>query len=160
MTNYQYLRSLGLYQFAAYLQSKLAGNLGCPPVHIIDAYDQRHCADTNSGSCERCWVDWLKQERAKDWTDDPKTKVETVRCKDCGYGVRGDNGDPFIVCRLPMFYGAIMRPDDFCSNSVPMPVPAAERRRREHEWRIRKWELDRMEEDSALASGDAGGLGL
>lgn len=145
MTNYEYLKSATPTQLAWYLRTRLAGNLGCPPVNIAHALDPAHC--TLTGSCEKCWVDWLKQERLLDWMDELKDTVEVVRCKNCGYGAAGDHGHPFVGCMLPKFYGAIMSPDDFCANGVPKPFPAAELKQREKEYREAKWERDRAAED-------------
>lgn len=144
MTNFEYLKRCTPTQLAWYIRTRLAGNLGCPPVNLMHALDPAHC--TLTGSCEKCWIDWLKQERPQDWTDELKVTAEVVLCKNCAYGAAGDNGHPFIGCMLPRFYGAIMAPDDFCKHGVPKPVPAEEAKRRAKEWRDRKWAHDRLME--------------
>lgn len=112
-TWYEYMQGLPPSKLAIFLRKKLAHNQGCPPASLMQVFTM--CG--KSGSCDECWWNWLASPR-DDVKDEDEKQVTVHSCWDCRWGARGEHGGhPFVGCLNPKFYGAIMSPDDFCSDS-------------------------------------------
>lgn len=112
-TWYEYMRSLPPSKLGIFLRKKLAHNQGCPPASLMQVFTM---CDKHS-SCDECWWMWLNTERDEAPDEDVK-QVDVYTCWHCRWGARGNNGHPFVACMNPKFYGAIMGPDDYCSENV------------------------------------------
>ena len=114
-TWFEYMRTMPPSKLARFLRQKLAYNQGCPPASLMQVFTM--CQDYSS--CDECWWAWLDSER-DEAKDDSARQVEAYRCWDCRWGANGEHGGHnFVGCMHPRFYGAIMEPDDFCSEGVP-----------------------------------------
>lgn len=112
-TWYEYMQNLPPSKLAIFLRKKLAHNQGCPPASLMQVFTM--CGKT--GSCDECWWNWLASPR-DDVKDEDEKQVTVHRCWDCRWGARGEHGGhPFVGCLNPRFYGAIMSPDEYCSDS-------------------------------------------
>lgn len=111
---FEYMRSLSPSKLAVFLRKKLAHNQGCPPASLMWIFT----ACGQQASCDECWWAWLSSEMDEKKDDQTET-VEVYRCWDCRWGVRVEqNNHPLVACMNQKFYGALMNPDDYCSESM------------------------------------------
>lgn len=114
-TWYQYMMTLPPSKMGIFLRKKLAHNQGCPPAPLLWVFTM--CGKNNS--CDDCWWAWLNSERNDIKNDGDAETVPVHRCWNCRWGARGEaGGNPIVACMNEKFYGAIMSPDDYCSQNV------------------------------------------
>lgn len=112
-TWYQYMMTLPPSKLGIFLRKKLAHNQGCPPAPLMWIFTM--CGEASS--CDDCWWVWLNSERDESLDDDAEM-IPVHRCWNCRWGARGEQGgNPFVACMNKRFYGAIMSPDDYCSDN-------------------------------------------